>query len=75
MKTICKYTKREQLNFAKDPSILQFDLKRSLAYRYESFDQAERNRGNFTGIKDKITLNIYVKCDGVYVMIPKRKKS
>ena len=30
-------------------------------------DQAEQNRGNFTGIKDESTLNIYVKCDRVYV--------
>ena len=28
------------------------------------FNQAEQNRGNFTGIKDESTLNIYVKCEG-----------
>ena len=32
-------------------------------------DQAEQNRGNFTGIKDEITLNIYLKYDGEYVEI------
>ena len=27
-------------------------------------DQAEQIRGNFNGIKDESTLNIYVKCEG-----------
>ena len=50
MENKCKYTKRDQLNFTKDLSILQFDLNWSLAYRY--------------GIKDESTLNIHVKCEG-----------
>ena len=29
-------------------------------------DQAEQNKGYFTGIKDESTLNIYVKCDSKY---------
>ena len=32
-------------------------------------DQAEQNRGNFNGIKDESTLNIYVKCEGGNVKI------
>ena len=32
-------------------------------------DQAEQNIGNFNGIKDESTLNIYVKCEGGNVKI------
>ena len=32
-------------------------------------DQAEQNIGNFNEIKDEITLNIYVKCEGGNVKI------
>ena len=56
-----KYTKKYQLNFAKDLSILQFDLKWSLAIK--------QNRGKFIGIKDDSTINIYVTCEGGYIKI------
>ena len=45
----CKYTK----------TILQFDLKWSLAYIYESFEQTKKKFGNFTGIKDENTHCIF----------------
>ena len=62
MKKNCKYTKRDQPNFAKDLSVLQFQMVHSI--QIWVVDQAEQNKGHLTGIKDKGTFNIYVKCEG-----------
>ena len=61
----CKYTKRDQPNFAKDLSVLQFDLKWSLAYRYGSLIKLNKIKVILLGLKMKALLifmwNGYVK--------------
>ena len=52
----CKYTKRDQLNFGKDLSILQFDLKWSLTCRYGWLIKLNKIEVISTGLKMKALL-------------------
>ena len=55
----CKYTKRDQLRS------FYYTIWPQMVPSIQIWvsDQVEHNRGDFTGIKDENSLNIYVKCD------------